>query len=83
MPRPRLRRFLQIFLALLCGGILWAGWYGAKRGLTRSWRERVFAEFRARGVEITFKKLTADPFRGFVAREVIIFDANDRQRTLA
>ncbi len=83
MPRPRLRRFLQIFFALLCGGILWAGWYGAKRGLTRSWRERVFAEFRARGVEITFKKLTADPLRGFVAREVIIFDANDRQRTLA
>jgi len=83
MSRPRLRRILQALLFLLCAFTLWAAWYGAKRGLTRSWRERVFAEFRAQGIEITFNKLTADPFHGFVAREVSIFDANDHQRILA
>jgi len=60
MPRFRSRRILQIIVLLLVGVMLWAAWYGAKRGLTRNWRERVFAEFRAQGIEITFKKLTAD-----------------------
>ncbi len=83
MSRPRLRRFLQVLCILLCATLLWAAWYGAKRGLTRSWRERVFAEFRAQGIEIAFQKLTADPFQGFVAREVVVFDANDHQRVLA
>lgn len=83
MSRQRLRRIFQVFLALLCATTLWAAWYGAKRGLTRSWRERIFAEFRAQGIEITFNKLTADPFHGFVARNVSIFDANDHQRLLA
>ncbi|NBV87027.1 MAG: hypothetical protein EBS01_12375, partial [Verrucomicrobia bacterium] len=83
MPRFRLRRILQLFFVLLAGVLLWAAWYGAKRGLTRNWRELVFAELRARGIEITFRKLTADAFRGFVAREVTIFDANDHQRVLA
>ncbi len=83
MSRPRLRRFFQTVLILLCASLLWAAWYGAKRGLTRSWRERIFAEFREQGIEIAFKKLTADPFHGFVAREVAIFDANDHQRILA
>lgn len=83
MSRPRLRRILQTFFVLLCAATLWAAWYGAKRGLTRNWRERVFAEFRAQGIEITFNKLTVDPFHGFVARDVSIFDANDHQRVLA
>ena len=83
MPRFRSRRILQIIVLLLVGVMLWAAWYGAKRGLTRNWRERVFAEFRAQGIEITFKKLTADALRGFVARDVTIFDANDHQRILA
>jgi hypothetical protein len=83
MSRPRLRRILQLLLLLLCATVLWAAWYGAKRGLTRNWRERIFAEFRAHGIEITFNKLTVDPFQGFVARDVSIFDANDHQRILA
>lgn len=83
MSRPRLRRIFQFLSVLLCVITLWAAWYGAKRGLTRSWRERIFAEFRAHGIEITFNKLTADPFHGFVARNVSIFDANDHQRILA
>ncbi|RFC46362.1 MAG: AsmA-like C-terminal region [Verrucomicrobia bacterium] len=83
MSRKYLRRPFQILLLLLGATLLWTAWYGAKRGLTRSWRERIFAEFRAQGIEITFKKLTVDPFQGFVAREVAIFDSNDHQRILA
>ncbi len=83
MPASPLRRILKILLLLLCVAVVWAAWYGAKRGLTRNWRERIIAEFRAQGIEITFKKLTADPFHGLVAREVAIFDANDHLRVLA
>lgn len=83
MSRSRSRRIFKTFLILLAAAVVWAAWYGAKRGLTRSWRERVFAEFRAHGIEITFRKLTADPFHGFVAREVVIYDADDHKRALA
>ncbi|MEK0447670.1 MAG: hypothetical protein RLZZ399_2991, partial [Verrucomicrobiota bacterium] len=60
----------KFFLGLLLAALLWTAWYGSKRGFTRSVREAVFAEFRQHGVEITFKKLTLDPFRGLVARDV-------------
>jgi len=83
MAKPLLRRVLRVLLFLAVAGLVWTCWYAAKRGLTRSWRERVFAEFRSRGIEVTFKKLTVDPLRGFVARDVAIYDANDRQRILA
>jgi len=83
MSRPPLRRFLRLLLLLLCAACVWLVWYGAKRGVTRSWRERIFAEFRAQGIEITFKKLTVDPFHGLVARDVAIFDADDHLRVLA
>jgi hypothetical protein len=83
MPRRLFRRIFKVTLLLCVMAVVWAAWYGAKRGLTRNWREVVFAEFRAQGVEITFKKLTADALRGFVARDVTIFDADDHQRVLA
>jgi hypothetical protein len=83
MAKPLFWRGLKILLFLAVAAAIWGGWYAAKRGLTRSWRERVFAEFRSRGIEVTFKKLTVDPLRGFVARDVAIYDANDRLRVLA
>lgn len=83
MANPPFRRSLKLLLLLAAAVVLWAGWYAAKRGLTRSWRERVFAELRFRGIEVTFKKLTVDPLRGFVARDVAVYDATDRKRVLA
>jgi hypothetical protein len=73
----------KFFLGLLLATLVWTAWYGSKRGFTRSVREAVFAEFRQHGVEITFKKLTLDPFRGLVARDVTLFDAADRRQVLA
>jgi hypothetical protein len=77
------RKLLRLFLGVATLCTLWLGWYGAKKGLTRTWRERVFSEFRKQGIEITFKRLTADPWRGFVASEVQIFESADRKNVLA
>lgn len=83
MAASMLRRSFRLLGYAMLGVVLWAGWYGAKRGVTRSWRERVFAELRARGVEVVFKKLTVDPLQGVVAREVTVYDAEDHLRELA
>lgn len=77
------RKLLRLFLGIATLCLLWLGWYGAKKGLTRTWRERVFSEFRKQGIEVTFKRLTADPWRGFVASEVQIFESADRKNVLA
>ncbi len=76
-------RFLRTVLALLLVGVLGAGWYFYKRGLTREWREFVSGEFRKRGVELSLRQLALVPFRGFVARGVKIYDGAERKRTLA
>ena len=78
--RRKLLRTLGVFVAVFA---IWLAWYGAKKGLTRTWRERVFAEFRKHGIEVTFKRLTADPWRGFVASDVQIFESADRKNVLA
>jgi hypothetical protein len=77
------RRVLLVFLALLIAAALGAGWYVLNKGFTRKWRERVSAEFRKRGVEVSLRRLTLDPFRGLVAKELKIYDARDRRRQLA
>jgi hypothetical protein len=60
-----------------------SGYYLAKRGFGREWRYRVVEELRKRGVEAQIGRLTLDPFRGLVAKNVRIFDYNNRENTLA
>ena len=60
-----------------------AGYYLAKRGFGRQWRYRVVEELRKRGVEASIGRLTLDPFRGLVAKNVRIFDYKNRENTLA
>lgn len=79
----KLRWILRIFVLLLTVAVFGLSWYGYKKGLTKRWRETVFQEFRRHGVEVAFQKLTLDPFRGLVAREVSVFDTNDRHRVIA
>src|SRR6266581_6206142 len=64
-------------------GILGSGWYLAKRGFGRQWRYRVVEELHKRGVEASVGRLTLDPFRGLIARNVRIFDYKNREKTLA
>jgi hypothetical protein len=77
------RRVLLAFLTLLFAAVLGAGWYVYDKGFTRRWRDQVTEEFRKRGVEVSLRRLTLDPFHGLVARELKIFDARDRRRLLA
>ncbi len=96
-PRPRLHRgrirlparvrllawLVRLSLVLLVVGLAMGGWYLARKGFSRSWREKVVAELHKRGVEASVRRLTLDPFRGLIARDVRIYDYQDRSRTLA
>src|SRR4029453_14307485 len=64
-------------------GIGGGSYYLAKRGFGRQWRYRVVEELHKRGVEAQIGRLTLDPFRGLVAKNVRIFDYRNRENTLA
>lgn len=68
-----------LFLAAALGGL----WYASNKGFTSKWRGYVREEFHKRGVEVTLRRLTLDPLRGLVAKEVRVFDARDKKRVLA
>src|SRR5215471_6055571 len=59
------------------------GYYLARRGFGREWRSRVVEELHKRGVEAQIGRLTLDPFRGLVAKNVKVFDYRNRENTLA
>src|SRR5215475_14137632 len=87
---PRLRRARQVaaiairltILAVIVA-IFAGGYYLARRGFGREWRYRVVEELHKRGVEAQIGRLTLDPFRGLVAKQVKIFDYKNRENTLA
>jgi len=74
-----LRLLAILVVAALPGG----GLYLAKKGFGRQWRSRVVKELHKRGVEASVGRLTLDPFRGLVAKNVRIFDYKNRENTLA
>lgn len=96
-PRPRLHRgrvrrparvrllltIVRLTIILILGGLAAGGWYLAKKGFSRSWREKVVDELHKRGVEASVRRLTLDPFRGLIARDVRIYDYKKREKTLA
>jgi len=72
---------LAILAAIV--GIIGGGYYLARRGFGRQWRYRVIEELHKRGVEAYVGRLTLDPFRGLIAKNVRIFDYKNRDKTLA
>src|SRR2546422_7113895 len=74
---------MRLAMLVAIAGIFGGGWYLAKRGFGREWRYRVVEELHKRGVEADIGRLTLDPFRGLVARNVRIFDYKNRENTLA
>jgi hypothetical protein len=78
-----MRRVLLTLFAIFLAVTLGALWYASNRGFTSKWRRYVTEEFRKRGLEVTLRRLTLDPLRGIVAKEVRIYDARDKRRTLA
>lgn len=71
-------RSSQILLLLMLGLVLWSGWYLSHKGLSRRWRKQLIAEVHKAGVEISFRRLTLDPLRGLVARDVRVMDPHRR-----
>jgi len=78
-----MRRVLFTLFVLLLAAFLGTGWYLYDRGFTREWRTAVMEEFRKRGVEVYFRKLSLDPLRGLVASGVKVLDVRDKRRVLA
>lgn len=76
----RMLRLAIVALILICG---WTGWYLAKRGFGKEWRDRVSQELHKRGVEASIQRLTLDPVRGLIAQNVRIYDFKNRENTLA
>ena len=76
-------RALRFFLFVAICALTWSGWYLAKRGFGRQWRDRVVEELHKRGVEASVSRLTLDPVRGLIAQDVRIFDFKNRENTLA
>jgi len=77
------RTLLRLTIVFLLGGLVAGGWYLAKKGFSRKWRNTVVEELHKRGVEASVRRLTVDPFRGLIARDVRIYDYKKREKTLA
>jgi hypothetical protein len=74
---------IRLTIVALLVGIFAGGYYLARRGFGREWRLRVVEELHKRGVEAQIGRLTLDPFRGLVAKNVRIFDYQNRENTVA
>src|SRR5437016_3361358 len=75
--------FVRLVILGVVLGVGGGGYYLAKRGFGRQWRDRVVEELRKHGVEADIGRLTLDPFRGLVARNVRIIYNKNRENTLA
>src|SRR4026209_2192626 len=89
-PTPRLRRTrrvvaiaIRLTILAVVVAIFGGSYYLAKRGFGRQWRYRVVEELRKHGVEASIGRLTLDPFRGLIAKNVRIFDYKNRENILA
>ena len=69
---------VRLAIFAVVSAVLGSGWYLAKRGFGRQWRSLVVEELHKRGVEASVGRLTLDPFRGLVAKNVRIFDYKNR-----
>jgi hypothetical protein len=77
------RSTLRVAIVLLIAAAISGGWYLARKGFGRQSRARIVEELHRRGVEASIGRLTLNPFRGLVARNVRIFSYQDRTHTLA
>src|SRR5260221_3060916 len=74
---------LRFAIVLLIAAAISGGWYLARKGFGGRTRARIVEELHRRGVEASIARLTLNPFRGLVARNVRIFSYQDRTHTIA
>ena len=80
-------RPIQVFkwLTLISATLLffWAAYYFYHQGFGQHWRALLAKEFYRFGLEIRVSRLTLDPFRGLVAKNLEIYGSDRRQTVLA
>lgn len=74
---------LRFAIVLAIAAAISGGWYLARKGFGGRTRTRIVEELHQRGVEASIGRLTLNPFRGLVARNVRIYSYQDRSHTLA
>src|SRR5438094_9922261 len=77
------RSILRLAIVLAIAAAISGGWYMARKGFGGRTRARIVEELHRRGVEASIGRLTLNPFRGLVARNVRIFSYQNRTHTLA
>jgi hypothetical protein len=83
MPIRPVQVFKWLTPLLLTLLISWAAYYFYHIGFGGHWRALLTKEFHSFGLEIRVRRLTLDPFRGLVAKDLEIYDRDRRQRVLA
>ncbi|MEM7385150.1 MAG: hypothetical protein AAF514_09425 [Verrucomicrobiota bacterium] len=82
MPSP-LRIFGSALLLALALGTGWLAVYAYDSGFTNKWRKLIRKEFARHQLDVELGKLTLDPREGLVARHVILYQDDSRERILA
>jgi hypothetical protein len=70
---------LAVFALLLC----LSGYYFYHQGFGRHWRALLSKEFQRFGFQIRVRRLTLDPLRGLVAKDIEIYESDRRQTVVA
>lgn len=81
LKQKTLTRVCSLLLFLLV--LSWGAYYVYEKGFGRRWRGVLEKEFGRFGLQISVRRLTLDPFRGLVAKDVEIYDSQLRQTVLA
>jgi hypothetical protein len=81
LKQKTLTRICSLLLFLLV--LSWGAYYIYEKGFGRRWRGVLAKEFGRFGLQISVRRLTLDPFRGLVAKDVEIYDSQLRQTVLA
>src|SRR5919201_2704542 len=83
LSRRLVRSGVRFAVVLALSAFISSAWYLSKKGFGREWRYRIAEELHKHGVEAQIRRLTLDPFRGLVAKDVRIFEYKRRENTLA
>jgi hypothetical protein len=83
MPTRPIRFIRWLVPVMLVLFLSWAAYYYYHIGFGRHWRAMLAKEFQAFGLEIRVRRLTLDPVRGLVAKDLEIWDSSRRQMIVA
>jgi hypothetical protein len=83
MPIRPFQLLKWLTLLWLAFQLSWAAYYYYHTGFGTHWRALLTKQFHAFGLQIRVGRLTLNPFRGLVAKDLEIYDSDRRQMILA